>query len=127
MQKKAPIVKSLSKLCETNAELPSFVQENSVPECECEFRLNNYNGTFGIYINGQLADGYGMGIIDSGKPVVFDWDVSDEVAAAHADDYEISKDTMYDYGDTDMGAINDEENMDNNAYWEEKYSQYFVA
>ena len=75
----------LETLCNKDADLKKFVEENSVPSCEIKFFMED-------------SCRYSFTINDIPYRE-FDFEVSDEIADKHSDDYEISKDEMYDYDD----------------------------
>ena len=75
-------VVDLETLCNKDEDLKKFVEENSVPSCKIKFFMEDecrYSFT-----------------IDNIPYREFDFEVSDEIANKHVDDYEISKDEMYD-------------------------------
>ena len=64
-------------------QLKEFMIENSVPNCIVHFFMRDeYHYDF---------------TIDGLTRKEFDWNVSDEIALKHVDDYEISKDEMYEW------------------------------
>ena len=75
-------VVDLETLCNKDEDLKKFVEENKVPSCKIKFFMEDecrYSFT-----------------IDNIPYREFDFEVSDEIANKHVDDYEISKDEMYD-------------------------------
>lgn len=75
----------LEILCDKDEDLKKFVEENKVPSCKIKFFMEDecrYSFT-----------------INDAPYREFDFEVSDEIANNHADDYEISKDEMYDCAD----------------------------
>lgn len=74
---------SLNELCEKDSDLAEFVKVNSVPSCSVSFFMKN-SCQYDFTIDGKSRN-------------EFDFDVSDEIAKSHADDYEIAKDEMYDW------------------------------
>lgn len=71
-------------LCKKDKDLADFVNENNVPSCTVKF---------------FMEDDYRYSFTINDIPYrEFDFEVSDEIALKHTDDYEISKDEMYDYG-----------------------------
>ena len=77
----------LETLCEKDEDLAKFVKENNVPSCSIKFFMENeWNYSF---------------IINDVPYREFDFEVSDEIADKHVDDYEISKDEMYYYDGDD--------------------------
>ena len=98
----------LKILCDKDGSLKKFVDENLVPSCEIKFFMENeYRYSFTInYIPYHE----------------FDFEVSDEIAKSHADDYEISKDEMYDNNWFDEAiSFCDEDSMD--YYGGDDYSE----
>ena len=72
---------NLEDVMKADKNVADFVKENNVPNCTIEI-FNNDEWHFGININGQSAK-------------YFDWEVSDEIADKHTDDWEIEKDEMF--------------------------------
>ena len=75
----------LETLCNKDTDLKKFVEENSVPSCEIKFFMED-SCRYSFTINDVPYR-------------EFDFEVSDEIADKHSDDYEISKDEMYNYDD----------------------------
>jgi hypothetical protein len=71
----------LETLCNKDTDLKKFVEENSVPSCEIKFFMED-SCRYSFTINDVPYR-------------EFDFEVSDEIADKHSDDYEISKDEMY--------------------------------
>lgn len=111
--------------------IAAFIEENEVPgNPECKLVVEPRYGIFRIFIDG--VEKVNSGFHHDSDPA-FDWEVSEELAYKHADDYEISKDSLYDYDgyESDPEAAQDEYELEegnvSGEYWEKKYSQYFVA
>ena len=75
----------LETLCNKDADLKKFVEENKVPSCEIKF-----------FMEDECRYSFTINDIPYRE---FDFEVSDEIANKHVDDYEISKDKMYYSGD----------------------------
>ena len=72
----------LETLCKKDEDLAKFVKENNVPSCSIKFFMED-SCRYSFTINDVPYR-------------EFDFEISDEIAKSHADDYEISKDEMYD-------------------------------
>lgn len=71
------------ELTSLDTDLYNFMEQNEVPSCRVQiFKEDDWH--FGIHINYEEVEN-------------FDWEVSEKVEKLHADDYEISKDSMHDY------------------------------
>lgn len=85
-------------------EFIDFMEINEVPDCKIAIRVLENGCNYEILINGE-----------NGK--FFDWEVSDKVEKLHADDYEISKDRLYEDYDDDYDDNNSyEETFDSSKY-----------
>ena len=72
----------LETLCDNDTDLKKFVEENSVPSCKIKF-----------FMEDECCYSFTINDVPYRE---FDFEVSDEIANKHVDDYEISKDEMYD-------------------------------
>ena len=72
---------NLEDVIKVDKNVGKFVKENNVPNCVIEiFKEDEWH--FGIKVNGKSVKD-------------FDWEVSDEIANKHADDWEIEKDEFW--------------------------------
>lgn len=76
----------LETLCDNDTDLKKFVEENKVPSCKIKF-----------FMEDECRYSFTINDIPYRE---FDFEVSDEIANKHVDDYEISKDEMYDMYDS---------------------------
>ena len=83
-------VVDLETLCNKDEDLKKFVEENSVSSCKIKF-----------FMEDECRYSFTINDIPYRE---FDFEVSDEIANKHVDDYEISKDEMYYNGDDDFCA-----------------------
>ena len=96
----------LETLCNKDEDLAKFVAENNVPSCSIKFFMED-------------SCRYSFTINDIPYRE-FDFEVSDEIAESHEDDYEISKDEMYYYGDDDCADYyNGDEYSESICYYDE--------
>ena len=72
----------LKTLCNNDIDLKKFVEENKVPSCKIKF-----------FMEDECRYSFTINDVPYRE---FDFEVSDEIANKHVDDYEISKDEMYD-------------------------------
>lgn len=110
--------------------LREWMDKNEVPG-DPALELTVDRCFYKISINGVAVNNCGLSHRYS---AVFDWEVSAELEQLHADDYEISKDSLYDYSfyyepdyEADEDRLQLEEGNVSSEYWERKYPQYFVA
>ena len=80
----------METLCNKDEDLKKFVEENSVTSCKIKF-----------FMEDECRYSFTINDIPYRE---FDFEVSDEIANKHVDDYEISKDEMYYNGDDDFCA-----------------------
>lgn len=79
-------VVDLETLCNKDEDLKKFVEENKVPSCKIKF-----------FMEDECRYSFTINDVPYRE---FDFEVSDEIANKHVDDYEISKDEMYDMYDS---------------------------
>ena len=72
----------LETLCDNDTDLKKFVEENKIPSCKIKF-----------FMEDECRYSFTINDVPYRE---FDFEVSDEIATKHVDDYEISKDEMYD-------------------------------
>lgn len=72
----------LETLCDNDIDLKKFVEENKIPSCKIKF-----------FMEDECRYSFTINDVPYRE---FDFEVSDEIANKHVDDYEISKDEMYD-------------------------------
>ena len=75
-------VVDLETLCNKDEDLKKFVEENKIPSCKIKF-----------FMEDECRYSFTINDVPYRE---FDFEVSDEIANKHVDDYEISKDEMYD-------------------------------
>ena len=78
-------VVDLETLCNKDEDLKKFVEENKIPSCKIKF-----------FMEDECRYSFTINDVPYRE---FDFEVSDEIANKHIDDYEISKDEMYYTGD----------------------------
>ena len=78
----------LETLCNKDEDLKKFVEENKVPSCKIKF-----------FMEDECRYSFTINDVSYRE---FDFEVSDEIANKHVDDYEISKDEMYYNSDDDF-------------------------
>lgn len=84
----------LETLCNNDTDLKKFVEENKVPSCKIKF-----------FMEDECRYSFTINDVPYRE---FDFEVSDEIANKHVNDYEISKDEMYDmYNSADYYDGND--------------------
>ena len=72
----------LETLCDNDTDLKKFVEENKIPSCKIKF-----------FMEDECRYSFTINDVPYRE---FDFEISDEIANKHVDDYEISKDEMYD-------------------------------